>query len=653
MSHQLEFEYDVFISYSSHDKEWVRDELLKIIEEAGLRVFIDFRDFKGGAPSIKEMERGVSTCRKTLLVLTPDYIESEWCEIENIMLHRLDPANRNLRLIPLLKTPCQKPLRIGALTHVDFTDDANVELAWQQLLTALGAEVELPAEKAVPKLNRAAGYVAKRIRKHKSRFAIALSVLLLSAVGSAYWFLRTSAPIESIAVLPFVNDSRDPEFEYLSDGMPESLINSLSQLPRLAVKARGSVYRYKDKEVEPQQIAAGLSVRVILNGHFVVRGDDFTLYLSLVEGQTGNSLWGKQYNRKRSDLVSLQKEIARDVSRKLGVPLSGADEQKLAKDYPESVEALNLYLKGRYHAAKLTPPEIQTGRDYFKEAIAIDPSYARAYVGLAEAYRALATAGEMPAGDFFPPAKEAAQKAIEIDDTLADAHAVLGFIIFWYDWDWKAAENQYKRAFELDPNNADACAFYAHLFSNTGRHAEALAEIKRAIELDPLNSRNKALEGQFLLHAGRTDEALASLKKTIELDPKFWLAHLFAASAYIEKGMFDDAIIEAHKAEEFSSGHSHAIAFEAYALAKSGKPAKARALLAALTKLPAKPPYSIALIYNGLDERDNTLAWLERGYSQRNNLMVFLKVEPKWNNLRDDSRFQDLLRRIGLMPSPV
>jgi TolB-like protein/Tfp pilus assembly protein PilF len=658
MPHQQEFEYDVFISYSSHDKEWVRGELLKGIEKVGLRVFIDFRDFKGGAPSIKEMERGVSTCRKILLVLTPGYIESEWCEIENIMLHTLDPANRNLRLIPLLKTQCEKPLRIGALTHVDFTDDADFELAWHQLLTALGAQAERPDEKAIPpktqaKLKRAASYVAKRIRKYKSGFAIALLALLLSTVGFVYWFSHNPAPIESIAILPFVNASGNPDVEYLSDGIPELLINSLSQLPHLSVKARSSVFRYKGKEIEPQQIAAELSVQAVLNGRSVLHGDDLTLYLSLVDGRTGNQIWGEQYDRKLTDLVSLQKEIARDVSQKLRVRLSGADEQKLAKNYPENVEAYKLYLKGRYHAAKLNPPELLTGISYFQQAIAIDPNYALAYVGLAEAYRGFVTAGEMPPTEFLPQAKAAAQKAIQIDDTLADAHAVLGFIIFWYDWDWNAAENQYKRAFELDPNNADAHTFYAHVLSNMGRHAEGLAEIKRAIELDPLNARNSALEVQFLIHAGRTDEALARLRKTFELDPNFWLAHLFAASAYIEKGMFDEAIAEARKAEELSGVSSHPIAFEGYALAKSGKQAKARAVLAALLQLSTKryvSPYSIAMIYNGLDERDKSLAWLERGYAQRDHKMVFLKVEPKWNNLRDDPRFQDLLRRVGLMP---
>jgi len=658
MQDQLEFEYDVFISYSSHDKEWVREELLKIIEEVGLRVFIDFRDFQGGAPSIKEMERGISTSRKTLLVLTPDYVESEWCEIESIMLHALDPANRSLRLVPLLKTPCETPLRIGALTHVDFTEDSDFEVAWPQLLNALTSAPERPAEKAAAtethaKLQRSVSYVAKRVQRHKSRYAIALSVLLLLTAAGLYWVLRNRAPIESIAVLPFDNESGNPEVEYLSDGLPELLINSLSQLPNLSVKARNSVFRYKGKHMEPQQIAAELSVQAVLSGHLVLQGDDLTLYLSLDDGRTGDHLWGEQYDRKKSDLVLLQKQIARDVSQKLRVRLSGANEQRLAKDYPESADAYQLYLKGRYHAAKLNPTELLAGIDYFKEAIAIDPSYARAYVGLAEAYRAFATAGEMPAANIFPQAKEAAQKAIQLDDDLAEAHAILGFIIFWYDWDWHSAENQYKRALELDPNIADTHAFYAHLLSSTGRHAEGLAQVKRALEIDPLSVRNNALAGQFLIHAGQPDEALARLQKTFELDPNFWLAHLFAASAYIEKGMFDEAITEARKARDFSGASTHPIAFEAYALAKSGNHAKARAALADLLALSRKiyvSPYNIALIYDGLGDREQTLTWLNRSYEQRDPKMVFLKVEPKWNNLRDEPRFKSLLQRIDLLP---
>ncbi len=331
--------------------------------------------------------------------------------------------------------------------------------------------------------------------------------------------------------------------------------------------------------------------------------------------------------------------------------MSGADEQKLAKNYTSNVEAYQLYLKGRYHALKLTPPETQTGISYFQQAIAIDPSYALAYVGLADAYRSLPIAGEMPSTEFLPKAKAAAQKAIEIDDTLAEAHAELGFIIFWYDWNWNAAENQFKRALELNPNSADTHQSYAHLLSSTGRHAEALTEIKHSREIDPLNVRTNALEGQYLTHAGRTDEALAVLQKTFELEPNFWLAHLFASSAYIEKGMFAEAVAEARKARELSGVSTHPLAFLSYALAKLGKQAEARAVLEDLLKLSKEryvSPYNIALVYNGLDERDKTLAWLEKGYEQRDPKMTFLKVEPKWNNLRDDPRFQVLLRRVGL-----
>jgi len=524
-----------------------------------------------------------------------------------------------------------------------------------QVAVASAARVSAEMQTASARATSSAEYLVTRIKQHRSSFAAGLVLLLVTAVGFSYWLYNSRgakpSQIESIAVLPFVNESGSGDVEYLSDGMTESLINSLSQLPHLSVKARSSVFRYKGKEVEPQRVAAELSVQAILNGRVVQRGDDLTLYLSLVDAHNGNQLWGEQYNRKLADLVALQNEIARDVSQKLRARLSGADEQKLAKNYTSNVEAYQLYLKGRYHALKLTPPETQTGISYFQQAIAIDPSYALAYVGLADAYRSLPIAGEMPSTEFLPKAKAAAQKAIEIDDTLAEAHAELGFIIFWYDWNWNAAENQFKRALELNPNSADTHQSYAHLLSSTGRHAEALTEIKHSREIDPLNVRTNALEGQYLTHAGRTDEALAVLQKTFELEPNFWLAHLFASSAYIEKGMFAEAVAEARKARELSGVSTHPLAFLSYALAKLGKQAEARAVLEDLLKLSKEryvSPYNIALVYNGLDERDKTLAWLEKGYEQRDPKMTFLKVEPKWNNLRDDPRFQVLLRRVGL-----
>jgi Tfp pilus assembly protein PilF len=345
----------------------------------------------------------------------------------------------------------------------------------------------------------------------------------------------------------------------------------------------------------------------------------------------------------------LQEEIAKEISEKLRLKLTGEDEKRLTKRYTENAEAYELYLKGRYHLNKLTPPEVQTSVSYFQQAIAIDPSYALAYVGLADANRALALSVDLPATEFFPKSKAAAQKAIEIDDTLAEAHAVLGFAIFFYDWDWSAAENQYKRALELNPNSSDAHLYNASLVSLMGRRAEGLAEVKRARELDPLNLRANALEGQFLILAGQTDDGLARLQKTFELEPNFWLAHLFAASAYIQKGMYREAIAEATRARDLSGGNAEAIATIGYALAMSGKRDEARAVLDELKKRTTEryvPPYDFALVYNGLGERDEAFAWLERGVEQRDPKMIFLKVEPKWNNLRDDPRFVSLLERI-------
>ena len=492
----------------------------------------------------------------------------------------------------------------------------------------------------------------------RSKLPWLLITLLTVALGIGGFFvyrsLNTAPPrqIQSIAVLPFKNESENPDVEYLSDGVTESLINSLSQLSNLSVKARSTVFRYKDRTVEPQTVAAELSVQAILIGRVVQRGEDLTLYLSLVDGSNGNQLWGQRYDRKLADLVAVQNEIGRDVSQKLRVHLSAGDQQKLKKEYTSNAEAYQLFLRGRYHALKRTLPETQKAVSYFQEAIDADPSYARAYVGLADAYVSL-LAANLSSNEFFPQARVAAKKALELDDTLAEAHSQLGFIIFWYDWDWGASETKFKRALELDPDHADAHLFYAHLLSNMGRHAEALAEAKRARELDPLNLRNNALEGQFLIHAGRTDEALTRLQQTLEMDGNHFLGHLYTSGAYIEKGMYSEAISEARRAKEISGGRStYSDSFLAYALAKSGKEAEARSVLEGLLKSSANryvSSYDIALVYNGLGKHDEALASLERAYEQRTPGMVFLKVEPKWNNLRSDTRFQALAKRMGLL----
>lgn len=492
----------------------------------------------------------------------------------------------------------------------------------------------------------------ERARRRRAGFAVVLvGVVLIGILAGVLYLSRPSQPaIPSIAILPFENAAGDSELDYLADGMTDSLINSLSQLPGLAVKARSLVFRYRSHDVKPQQVASELSVQAVLTGRVVQHGDGLTLYLSLIDGQSGDQLWGDKYERKISELVTLQNDIASDVARKLRTRLSGSEEQRLRRNYTDNTEAYRLFLKGRYQILKQKRSETQKGITFFEKAIEIDPSYALAYVGLAEANRALALSGELPSSEYMPKAKAAAQKAIEIDDTLAEAHSALGFILFWYDWDWNEAEKQCKRALELDPNSADSHLVYAHLLSNTGRHEEALAEAKRATELDPLNLRTNALEGEFLIHAGRTDEGLDKLKKVSELDQDYWFAHVFAASGYIEKWDFAAAADEALKARDLSEGNAQPYAFLAYALNRSGKKAEARAVLDELLKRSEEryvPPYYVALALCGLGRPDDAIRWLQRGLAERDPRMTFLKVEPKWDPMRSDPRFQDILRRVG------
>jgi serine/threonine-protein kinase len=494
----------------------------------------------------------------------------------------------------------------------------------------------------------------EHVQPNRRGVLLALSIGVVAAMALAVGLLPNpffkSADIESVAVLPLVNAGGDPDLDYLSDGMTESLINALARLPGLSVKARSVVFRFKGKEVEPQEVASALSVQAVVSGRMEQRGDRLTLYLSLVNGRDGDQIWGERYDSTMTDLVALQSQIGRDLAHQLQGRLSGADEQKVTKAYTSSGEAYQLYLKGRYHVQKVALPEIQTGIYFLEQATAIDPNYALAYVGLADAYRT-ATAADIPASLLVPKAKQAAEKAVQIDDGLAAAHAQLGMLSIWYDWDQRAAERHFKRALALDPNNADAHIYYAHLRSNQGRHAEAIREAERARELEPFNTRISALEGQFLIHAGRTDEALARLQATIALDPNHVLPRTFAASAYIEKGMFREAISEARKASDMTNRTmAHPLGLLGCALAKSGDAAQARAVLdELLTASRARyvAPYGIALIYNALGEQDETLAWLERGFEQRDHKMNLLKVDPKWNNLHGDPHFEDLVHRIG------
>ncbi|MEO6334868.1 MAG: tetratricopeptide repeat protein [Pyrinomonadaceae bacterium] len=482
-----------------------------------------------------------------------------------------------------------------------------------------------------------------------------LALILIVGTGIGAYFLSgrwSPRQIGSIAVMPFVNDSGNADFEYLSDGMTETLINSLSELPQLSVKARNLVFRYKGKDVDPKQLATELGVQSVLNGRLVQRGDNITLSLDLVDAATGNQIWGEHYDRKVADILTLQKEIARDVSNKLKTKLTGAQEENLAKGPTVNPEAYQLYLQGRYQWNQRTPESLRKAADYFQAAIDKDPSYALAYVGLADSY---IVGDGFTATESNPKAKTAALKALELDPTLGEAHAVLGNVAMYFEWDWTTSEREYKRAIELNPNYATAHHWYGESLAAVGRFDDSFAEYARAKELDPLSLPISSDLGLAYFFARDYDRAVDYLKKTVELDPTFVRTHFYLIGVYEEKGMFGEAIdarqrgllLAGRNVEKVSSGMKRLSG----ALAASGPQGywkEALSLtLADADKGEPPNPVEVALLHAKLGENDKAFEWLEKGLRERRSGMIFLKVEPGWDSLRSDPRFADLQRRVG------
>jgi DNA-binding winged helix-turn-helix (wHTH) protein/TolB-like protein/Flp pilus assembly protein TadD len=477
---------------------------------------------------------------------------------------------------------------------------------------------------------------------------VAASVVIAVIVWQV-WPDDPDVPIRSVAVLPFNNASPNEETDYLSDAIAESVINSLSRLTELRVISRNSTFRFKDAQPDSRAIGSQLGVEALVTGDIRQIGEDLVINVRLTRTRDDAQIWGYQYVKRPVDLIGVQSEIAQAIAQNLKVRLSQRDSQILAKRDTDNAEAWELYHRGRFHVFKLTPDEVQRGMEYFRQAIELDPNYALAYSGIGDGYRSLTLGVEMPPAEYLGLAKAASLKAIELDETLADGHVGLGATHFWGDWNWAEAEKRFVRALELNPNNAMAHLFYAHLNSNTGRHDEALERIAKFRELDPVFPFGNALEGQFLLHAGRPDEALERLAKTLEIAPNFWMPHLFISAAYIEKGEFEKAIVAARRASELSPAQTTSLAIEAFALAKAGKPQEAEAILGKLLERSRErfvPPTHIALVYHGLDDNENAFEWLEKGMEVRDPKMTFLKVDRKWNALRDDPRFREILRRL-------
>ena len=465
---------------------------------------------------------------------------------------------------------------------------------------------------------------------------------------------RESITEPSIVVLPFVNVSADPEYDFFADGLADELIVALSKLQRVRVVARTSAFSFKGTHGDVREIADRLGVNLVLEGSVRKSGTRLRVTAELVNAANGCQIWSERYDREieMRDIFEVQDELTRAVVGALKPNLPVAESALILRHHTRNPAAHELYLMGRFHLFRMTQSGIEAGVQYFERAVKADPTYALAYVGLAHAYRMYALSLELAPREVAAKGKMAADKAVQLDESLAEAHAVLAFHIYWFDWAWSTAEAHFRRAFELDPNSVDTHWMYAHLPSNAGRHADALAAMARVRSLDPLSGLINAMEGQMLLHAGRTDDAIARLRDAIELEPRSRVAHLFAASAYMEKGLYDEAVAEAATARMLTPANTQALALEACANAKRGRRQDAAAALAQLLQL-AKDryvsPYHIAIACNGLNRSSEAIAWLQRGFEERDPKMVFLNVEPTWRNLRGEPRFRTLLKQMNFL----
>jgi len=484
-------------------------------------------------------------------------------------------------------------------------------------------------------------------------FAIAASLLLIVAAGLGLYLKRArTGRIDSIAVLPLENRSNDPDADYISDGITESINDSLARLPSLKVVPHSVAYRYKGKAMDVQKIGDTLGVQAVLTGRVAQRGNDLTVGVELDDVRKGTQLWGQQYNRKVADLLAVQNDIAREVSQRLRSQLSSEDQKDLAKGSTENPEAYQLYLKGKYYTNRLSKDGFAKGIDYFNQAIAVDSNYGLAYSGLAYNYINQIDWYMAPA-EAAPKTRDAAKKALAIDEADADAHLSLGLVAQWYEWDWATAEREFQRAIELKPDNSEAHSYYAFFLGAMGRHDQALAESKRSQQADPFSSLGNGVAGSVLLFAKQWDPAIAQLRTATEIDPNLWLARCFLGRAYERKGRMTEAIAEFQRAVELEPNNSETWSGLGHAYTTAGKRAKAQEVLNHLRELSAQgwwvAPYNVAVIDSGLGEKDQAFEWLERGYKDRSYYLAeYLSTDERLDSLRSDPRFADLLRRVGL-----
>jgi len=566
----------------------------------------------------------------------------------NSILERppVPPVRINPDIPPKLDETISKCLEKDRNLRYQHASDIRTDLQRLKRDTESGKTVASGA--AIPRWSRRSMLIGA--------LAFVLVVGLIAA--GAFYFGSSRTRINSVAVLPFANASGDPNTEYLSDGITEGIIDRLSGLPNVKVISRTSAFRFKHRDIEPQKVARDLGVDALVTGRVVQRGDDLSVSAELVDAREDRQLWGEQYSRKLADIVSVQQEIATAISGNLRVRLTQEEKTRLNKSPATNPEAYQLYLRGRYHANQTTAAELKKGIEYFQQAIDKDPGYALAYASLADSYSALGGGWQyLPPSDSFPKAKAAAIKALQLDDTLAEAHAALAYAAF-FDWDWSSAEREFKRAIELNPNSALSHNRYAVYLETRGRFNESMAEAQRAQELDPLSPEIVSGLGLVYLSTRRYDESIAQFQKALDLHPNAPVIRASLAWAYAMKRMYPQALAEFDKIADQDKAVAAENQFVASGLgwvyAVSGRRADALKIAKEFRHLSSHAYvdfYLFAGIYAGLADKDEAFRLLEKGYGEHSASMLYLAVDSFWYGIRSDPRYADLLRRMGL-PQP-
>jgi serine/threonine protein kinase/Tfp pilus assembly protein PilF len=462
---------------------------------------------------------------------------------------------------------------------------------------------------------------------------------------------RVSKIIDSLAVLPFENASRDPEHEYLSDGIAGSLINILATVPKLRVMAQSTVFRYKGRQIDPQAVGHELNVRAVLTGRIMQSGGSLRIGTELVDVATGSQLWGAQYDRKPGDIFAIQDEISNEISGKLRLKLTRAEKKRLTKHQTDDAEAYRFYLKGRHHWNRWTEDGFYKAIEYFQQAVEKDPGYALAYTGLADSYVLLGWNSYLAPKDAFPQGKMAAMRALRVDPDLGEAHTPLAAVLWLHDWQWQKAQTEFERSLALNPAHPTASHWYAEYLMTMGRQVEAIARIKNTQELDPLSLIISVAIGRDFYMARRYDDALEQLRRTVELDPNYPVTYWVLGLLLRQMGRYELAIAEGEKGVKLSGGSPMMNAALAQTLATAGKREKAIQILNELTNLTKQKyvaAYFFAGIHIGLGEDDRAIEYLEKSYEEHSHWLIYLHIDPSMDGLRSNPRFQDLSRRVGL-----